>query len=167
MEFPGAAPCGFLLGFVQLTHHGSHPLTPLDPVLYERLVKRFQGVEERNREGKEKGYGRVLEADLLRGEARLAGIQPAQHRQARWDDDIGEGPWHQQAVTSEQGLQLWRHFLQERFVRGGDDDFDYGPVDDDEDLDVMEHREREEAWFEAEEPRWHAERQGETGIQDF
>ncbi|KAI0476425.1 coiled-coil domain-containing protein-domain-containing protein [Xylariaceae sp. FL0804] len=43
-----------------------------DPLLYDALVRRFQSAEEREREGRARGYGRTLETDLLRGEARLA-----------------------------------------------------------------------------------------------
>ncbi|KAI8953312.1 coiled-coil domain-containing protein-domain-containing protein [Xylaria longipes] len=43
-----------------------------DPVLYDALVRRFQSPEEREKEGRAKGFGRVLEVDLLRGEARLS-----------------------------------------------------------------------------------------------
>ncbi|KAI1343518.1 hypothetical protein F5Y15DRAFT_412302 [Xylariaceae sp. FL0016] len=43
-----------------------------DPLLYDALVRRFQSAEEREREGRRKGYGRVLEMDLVRGEARLS-----------------------------------------------------------------------------------------------
>ncbi|KAI1163929.1 coiled-coil domain-containing protein-domain-containing protein [Nemania serpens] len=43
-----------------------------DPVLYDALIRRFQSYEEREKEGREKGFGRVLEVDLLRSEARLS-----------------------------------------------------------------------------------------------
>lgn len=43
-----------------------------DPVLYDTLIRRFQSHEEREKEGRAKGFGRVLEVDLLRGEARLS-----------------------------------------------------------------------------------------------
>ncbi|KAI0448231.1 coiled-coil domain-containing protein-domain-containing protein [Xylaria acuta] len=43
-----------------------------DPILYDILIRRFQSSEEREKEGRTKGFGRVLEVDLLRGEARLS-----------------------------------------------------------------------------------------------
>ena len=43
-----------------------------DPLLYDELVRQFQTPAEREADGKAKGYGRVLEGSLLRGEARLA-----------------------------------------------------------------------------------------------
>lgn len=66
------------------------------------------------------------------------------------DADLAEsGP-----STKEEGRAAWEAFLRERFVRGGDDDFDYGPVDGDEGLDELEFRDREEEWFDGEEPEW-------------
>ncbi|KAK5627058.1 hypothetical protein RRF57_002773 [Xylaria bambusicola] len=43
-----------------------------DPALYDVLIRRFQSHEEREKEGRAKGFGRVLEVDILRGEARLS-----------------------------------------------------------------------------------------------
>ncbi|KAI0487200.1 coiled-coil domain-containing protein-domain-containing protein [Xylaria cf. heliscus] len=51
-------------------HSLEHELA--DPVLYDALIRRFQSAEEREKEGRAKGFGRVLEVDLLRGEARLS-----------------------------------------------------------------------------------------------
>lgn len=66
------------------------------------------------------------------------------------DADLAES----KPETKEEGRAAWEDFLRERFIRGGDDDFDYGPVDGDESLDELESRAREEEWFEAEEPEW-------------
>lgn len=79
-------------------------------------------------------------------------------------------------TDKEQGLELWRAFLQERFIHGQDDDFDYSRVDKDDDLDTMIRKDAEDAWFDDEEPSWLEEedraktsesRQGETGVQDY
>lgn len=43
-----------------------------DPVLYDVLIRRFQSGAERQADGLRRGFSRVLEADLFRGEARLA-----------------------------------------------------------------------------------------------
>ncbi|KAF4976616.1 hypothetical protein FZEAL_6747 [Fusarium zealandicum] len=152
-----------------------------DPILYERLVKRFQTASEREAEGKAKGYGRTLEADLQRGEAKLTrlkesnGEDTATNATVNPEGDI-EYPWEKPAADKAQGLQLWHAFLEERFVQGMDEDFDYQPVDADEDLDVMLKREAQDAWFEDEEPSWvegdepgtaSGRIKGETGIQDF
>ncbi|KJZ74331.1 hypothetical protein HIM_06337 [Hirsutella minnesotensis 3608] len=49
---------------------------PPDPLLYERLVKTFQTPAERRSEGQAKGFGRILEADLARGEQRVSETAP-------------------------------------------------------------------------------------------
>ncbi|KAL9087234.1 MAG: hypothetical protein Q9165_006728 [Trypethelium subeluteriae] len=56
----------------------SHPeyfqgseLESADPLLYDRLVRRFQSAAEREAEGKNKGFAGTIEASLLRGEARI------------------------------------------------------------------------------------------------
>lgn len=66
------------------------------------------------------------------------------------DSDLAE----EKPKTKEEGRQRWEEFLRERFVHGGDEEFDYSKVDGDEDLDLMEDREREEEWFDDEEPEW-------------
>ncbi|KAF5139095.1 hypothetical protein E5D57_002884 [Metarhizium anisopliae] len=136
-------------------------------------------LSERQQEGQAKGYGRVLEADLARGETRLSALateaageqredlSPARHR---WHaaSDI-DNPWDGEASTKEQGSELWREFLRERFIRGGDEDFDYAKVDGNEELDVVLRRDEEDRWFDDEEPSWVGDRgaAGETGVQDF
>ncbi|KAM0232865.1 hypothetical protein ACHAP5_010599 [Fusarium lateritium] len=144
-----------------------------DPVLYERLVKRFQTPSEREAEGKAKGYGRTLEADLQRGELKLSRLKEVDGVENPTGDL--EHPWEKPASDKAHGLLLWHAFLEERFVHGLDEDFDYKPIDADEDLDTMLRRDAQDAWFDDEEPSWideeasarSATRQGETGVQDF
>lgn len=66
------------------------------------------------------------------------------------DVDLAE----EKPTTREEGRTAWNAFLRERFVRGGDEDFDYSRVDGDEELDAMENQDREEAYFDEEEPEW-------------
>ncbi|KAH6628735.1 coiled-coil domain-containing protein-domain-containing protein [Chaetomium tenue] len=165
-----------------------------DPLLYDSLVRRFQTPSEREAEGREKGYARVLEGSLLRGEERLAKLRE-QTVERNQDDSIstttattatitviettaaattinGTGapnptpsPSPFSALTASQTASLipppktraegraqWEEFLRDRFVRGEDADFDYAPVDADDEYDVLEREEREEAWFEDEDP---------------
>src|ERR1700760_3686559 len=42
-----------------------------DPLLYDRLIRRFQTAAEREDEGRRKGFSGVLHADLIRSEAKL------------------------------------------------------------------------------------------------
>lgn len=148
-------------------------------MLYERLVKRHQSAAERQSEGRAKGYGRTLEADLVRGETKLSDLRPDQSSAA--ESSIAAGPstrttrqrlqggeaWDQEASSKAEGLQLWKEFLEDRFIRGDDDEFDYAAVDGSEDLDVVARADAEDEWFDEEEPNWHDKASGETGIQDF
>lgn len=158
-------------------------MTPADPALYERLIKHFQSASERTAEVKVKGYGRTLEASLLRGENKLAELASAKEGTSSLHSNPSassvnsalENRWDAPANDKQEGLDLWRAFLEDRFVRGRDDDFDYGRVDGDEELDVWEKEGVEERWYEDEEPSWvegngsngRGERKGETGIQDY
>ncbi|KAK5627057.1 hypothetical protein RRF57_002772 [Xylaria bambusicola] len=89
--------------------------------------------------------------------------------------------------TAEEGRMRWDEFLRLRFIAGGDEDFDYRSVDEDDEFDALERREQEDAWFDNEEPGWVGESDyddeaelkgegkksverpltGETGVQDF
>lgn len=190
----------------------------LDPILYERLVKRFQTAQERAEEGKAKGYGRTLEASLIRGETNLANVPGSSIRGAAVASSfsdlslssstlpparatLGNGTssssdsaqagaataeelsldrsWDQPVSEKGQGQQHWRDYLEFRFVHDLDDEFDYSKVDQDEDLDALQHKDAEDVWYDEEEPSWVDEdgdaqweddskqRKGETGIQDY
>lgn len=148
-----------------------------DPILYERLIKRHQTPQERQTEGLSKGYARILEADLARGESRLSALatEAAGEQRSEFNAPSPWNPsadvdcvWDEQAPTKERGRQLWREYLKERFIHGGDGEFQYEDVDGDEDLDRDVRQEEEERWFEEEEEGWiSGEREGETGVQDF
>ncbi|KAI1765764.1 coiled-coil domain-containing protein-domain-containing protein [Hypoxylon sp. FL1150] len=203
-----------------------------DPLLYDALVRRFQSSEEREKEGRTKGYSRVLEVDLIRGEAKLAQLTSAStsesQSQSQDAPSSATAPWLPRSATTdadafireyasgtdglgddgngnpstsgassgvkglprkpeskEEGRERWDDFLRRRFVLGRDEDFDYRGVDENDDLDVMERREQEDAWFDDEDPDWASDSagdqanqasnekqrekklEGETGIQDF
>lgn len=144
--------------------------TSPDPDLYDTLIRRFQSPAEREAERRARGWGKTLESSLMRGEARLekvasspaggdaaprppsppdSAISPAAANFVM-DVDLAEG----KPATREEGRAAWDEFVRERFVRGGDEDFDYGGVDGDEALDSMEARDREEAYFDEVEPEW-------------
>ncbi|KAK1830238.1 coiled-coil domain-containing protein 97 [Podospora conica] len=136
-----------------------------DPLLYDTLIRRHQTPAEREAEGRARGYARVLEGSLLRGEERLARLAGPARPESVFRD--GTAP-PEAAVsplegvdeplpppeTKTEGQAQWTHFLRERFVRGGDEEFEYAVVDGDEELDVVERVEREEAWFDEESPGW-------------
>lgn len=214
-------------------------------------MRRFQTPAEREAEGRAKGYARVLEGSLLRGEERLAKLEesrlgpadpdfetpgsPPEEQKGEADGAVGRGrdgdgdgdvdmlsaPQDPQGIASQAtsvaenttthaftafrsletemaapprtragGRQQWEAYLRDRFIRGGDDDFEYARVDGDDEYDVLERAEQEDAWFDEEDPSWasdspaassnsssgagaHGRRPveriltGETGIQDF
>lgn len=188
-----------------------------DPLLYDALVRRFQTAEEREKEGREKGFSRVLEVDLLRGEAKLSRLaaessqeETSSYAHARLPSSFspssvtattaskaasgGADSKHNYQSdgdvlglddelppdTQEEGRERWEEFLRTRFILGQDDDFDYVTVDEDDAYDVIERRDEEDAWFNAESPGWieggdgedssakdKKQLEGETGIQDF
>ncbi|KAI5463978.1 coiled-coil domain-containing protein-domain-containing protein [Mariannaea sp. PMI_226] len=160
----------------------------VEPVLYERLIKRFHSAAEREADGKAKGYGRTLEAALQRGESKLAHLhqidgpeeKTERNSRATTTRDTGlENPWDQEAENKEHGSQLWREFLEDRFVHGRDEDFEYDAIDGNDEYDTLSRNDAEDAWFDQEEPSWADDGQntdehkkarkleGETGIQDF
>ncbi|KAK8099420.1 coiled-coil domain-containing protein [Apiospora kogelbergensis] len=179
-----------------------------DPLLYDTLIRRFQSPEDREKDGRKKGWSRVLELDLLRGEAKLSQLneslsegqenvsgQQQQQQQlfgqqahpaaaAATLPDLGEvlqdDVEANKPKSREEGQQKWKDFLQNRFILGHDEDFNYGPVDGNDALDDLERQDEEEAWFGDEEPSWFGEDEeeataakdkrrlrGETGLQDF
>ncbi|KAH6973383.1 coiled-coil domain-containing protein-domain-containing protein [Ilyonectria sp. MPI-CAGE-AT-0026] len=156
-----------------------------DPVLYERLVKRFQTPAEREAEGKAKGYGRTLEAALERGESKVSGLptsngasEPVANGTDTTDATL-DNSWTHPATDREHGQQLWRDFLENRFVHGHDEEFDYSIIDNNDEFDSMVRKDAEDAWYDDEEPSWvedaavsdvgnnAAKRDGETGVQDY
>ena len=83
-------------------------------------------------------------------------------------------------ANQEEGRRRWRWEMEMRFMRGGDTDFDYTAVDDNDDYDdrAAEEREAEEHYFDEQEPEFvigedgvqrgkSNELEGETGVQDF
>ncbi|KAK0723677.1 coiled-coil domain-containing protein-domain-containing protein [Apiosordaria backusii] len=170
-----------------------------DPLLHDHLIRRFLTPAEREADSKQKGYARVLEGSLLRGEERLAKLSSQQPPPPEKKADGNGSRERVEAAgttftsftaellpppkTKEEGLERWRQFLEDRFIRGEDEDFDYAVVDNMEEFDELERREKEEEWIEGEEPQWadsgdeheDGERRaavervlrGETGVQDF
>ncbi|KAJ5146061.1 uncharacterized protein N7515_000625 [Penicillium bovifimosum] len=149
-----------------------------DPLLYDRLVRRFQTPQEREAAGRANGFSGVLEADLMRSEAKLDAIAnpdpnammaysrgPNGEILAEDRDDI--------PPNKEEGERLWKWEMGLRFMRGNDPDFDYKTVDDNEEYD--DETDKQDRYFEDEDPEWVVEDgdggapnlQGETGVQDF
>ncbi|PGH34867.1 hypothetical protein GX50_02317 [[Emmonsia] crescens] len=164
----------------------SHPeyfsaaLELADPLLYDRLIRRFQTATEREEEGRAKGYSGVLEADLMRSEAKMEALAhpdpnatvtytrgPNGEILAEDQDEVPE--------TKEEGAERWRWEMELRFLRGADHEFDYNAVDLNDEYD--DWNEEQERYFDDEEPEFMLDKdneghqkeelKGETGIQDF
>ncbi|KAK4215869.1 putative coiled-coil domain-protein [Rhypophila decipiens] len=176
-----------------------------DPLLYHTLIRRFQRPEEMRAEAQNRGFARVLEASLLRGEERLSRLadenttgassvstaatpHTRDHLKALTptpiEAEILEAP---SVENKEEALEMWQTFLKERFIRGGDEDFGYATVDDNDEFDLIERMDREEAWYDDEDPEWASDDDdsphngdggnrrgkvermldGETGVQDY
>lgn len=157
-----------------------------NPLLYDRLIRHFQTPQERAIERRQKGYAETLEADLLRSEARLDEAQdPEVHSSytrtedgeiVQFPDPRDEATGDFESLTREEARERWVDIMTVRFLRGDDEDFDYGKVDESEELDDRraEERDAEEEWFDGESedfsPRdgeGKREVRGETGVQDY
>jgi hypothetical protein len=147
-----------------------------DPDLYDKLVRHFQTPAEREAEGRAKGWGKTLESSLMRGEDRLervaasyAGDRPPASGKSSSSStrkpssatvaaapnfEIDAALADEKPATKQQGYAAWQAYLRERFVMGRDEDFDYAKVDQNEDLDALADRDREEAYFDEQEPEW-------------
>jgi hypothetical protein len=149
---------------------------PLDPLLYDRLVRRFQSAEEREKEGRARGYTGVLEADLVRSEAKIAALQRPESSGSITYKRAPDG--HILAVDQDEEATdkdgAWKRFVDlmtQRFLRGDDSAFDYPTVDDNEEYDDRDEEERRrlELFLDDQPPEFLGDGQprGETGVQDF
>lgn len=151
-----------------------------DPLLYDRLIRRFQTASEREAEGRRKGFSGQMATDLWRAEAKkdaLAQPDPQSlftyHRGPQGqiiEEDKDDIP-----MTKEEGQAWWRDEMTQRFLRGGDDDFEYGKVDNNVKYDDPEQeRDLQDAYFDSMESDFDSDGEGkekiltgQTGIQDY
>lgn len=146
--------------------------------MYDRLIRRFQTPEEREAAGRAKGFSGVLETDLMRSEAKMEALaNPDPNSTMSYtrgpDGEILAEDLDEIPPNKEEGERLWQWEMGLRFIRGNDPDFDYEAVDGNEEYD--DETDKQEQYFEAEEPEWVVDSgedagkvpQGETGIQDF
>lgn len=160
-----------------------------DPLLYDRLIRRFQSAAEREEEGKRKGFAGGLEAGLGLIEAEREREERRKEEEGERDDEVVNGMRVEEAAgkeeqqeddedavpqNKEEGRRWWRREMELRFLRGADEDFEYAEVDESEEYDdrAWEERRDEESWFEGEEPVWMGDGKdgrltGQTGVQDF
>lgn len=154
--------------------------TFLDPLLYDRLIRRFQTPQEREAQGREKGFSGVLQADMQRSEAKMDALaNPDPNAMLSYtrgpDGEILAEDRDDIPASKEDGEKAWQWEMGLRFMRGDDDDFDYKAVDENDEYD--DWTEEQDKYFEDEEPEWvvgdahgddaQSRLQGETGVQDF
>jgi hypothetical protein len=152
----------------------------LEVLLYDRLIRRFQTAAEREAEGQRKGAAGQIATDLWRAEAKKDAVsQPDPYSLFTYnrgpDGQILEEDKDDIPMTRDEGRAWWIDEMTQRFLRGGDDDFDYKKVDGNTKYNHPEQeRDLQEAWFESMESDFDSDGEGkekiltgETGIQDY
>ena len=129
-------------------------------------------------EGRKKGFSGNLEADLTRSEAKIDALahpdpnSPLTYRRdAQGSITAVEMNEEDRPKTRDDGAARWREFIEQRFLRGQDIDFDYSAVDSNDAYDDRreETLRREEGYFDEQEEEYVGDggEQGQTGVQDF
>ena len=151
-----------------------------DPLLYDRLIRRFQTAAERQAEGQRKGFSGHMATDLWRVEAKrdaLTRPEPASLLTYTRGPhgEIREADKDDLAMSKEDARAWWRDEMTQRFLRGGDVDFDYVKVDTaDRYDDPEEERDLQDAYFDSMASDFDTDGEGkekvltgQTGIQDY
>ncbi|KAL5118681.1 hypothetical protein ACEQ8H_003358 [Pleosporales sp. CAS-2024a] len=151
-----------------------------DPLLYDRLIRRFQTAAEREAEGQRKGASGQIATDLWRAEAKKDALtQPDPYSLFTYnrgpDGQILEEDKDDIPMTKDEGRAWWVDEMTQRFLRGGDDDFEYKNVDGNAKYDHPEQeRDLQDAYFDSMESDFDSDGEGkekvltgETGIQDY
>ncbi|KAF2124315.1 hypothetical protein P153DRAFT_426737 [Dothidotthia symphoricarpi CBS 119687] len=151
-----------------------------DPLLYDRLIRRFQTASERETEGRLKGFSGQMATDLWRAEAKKDALaQPNPNSLFIYNrgpqGQIVEEDKDEVPMTREEGRAWWVDEMTQRFLRGEDGDFEYKNVDGKWEFDdPEEERDVQDRWFESMESDFDSEGEGrekvlmgETGVQDY
>jgi hypothetical protein len=151
-----------------------------DPLLYDRLIRRFQTAAEREADGRRKGFSGQMSTDLWRAEAKKDALsQPNPDSLFVYkrgpSGEILEEDKDDVPMSKEEGKAWWIDEMTMRFLKGADEDFDYKPVDSSHIYDdPEEERDIQERWFESMESDFDSDGEGkekmltgETGIQDY
>lgn len=111
----------------------SPDLESANPLLYDRLVRRFFTPADREIERRQKGYAGSLEADLLRSEAKLDEVQnPTSSETTYARTETGEivaNVGDEEELSREEAYERWYGVMEQRFLDGEDEDFEYEAVD--------------------------------------
>ncbi|KAJ4323133.1 hypothetical protein N0V94_002019 [Neodidymelliopsis sp. IMI 364377] len=150
-----------------------------DPLLYDRLIRRFQTAREREVEGQRKGFSGQMSTDLWRAEAKKDALK---HTDPNSLFTYSRGPQGQIVeedkdevpMTKEEGKAWWVDEMTQRFLSGADDDFEYKTVDENDKYDDEKERDIQDAYFDSMESDFDSDGEGkekiltgETGIQDY
>jgi hypothetical protein len=150
-----------------------------DPLLYDRLIRRFQTAREREAEGQRKGFSGQMSTDLWRAEAKKDALK---HTDPNSLFTYTRGPQGQIVeedkdevpMTKEEGKAWWVDEMTQRFLSGADYDFDYKIVDENDKYDDEKERDIQDAYFDSMESDFDSDGEGkekvltgETGIQDY
>ncbi|KAF2014646.1 hypothetical protein BU24DRAFT_218654 [Aaosphaeria arxii CBS 175.79] len=151
-----------------------------DPLLYDRLIRRFQSAAEREKEGRRKGFSGVLSTDLWRAEAKKEALSnPNPYSLFSYnrgpEGEILEEDADEVPMNKEEAKAWWTDEMTQRFLRGDDDAFDYKKVDGNHEFDdPEEERDIQDAYFDSMESDFDSDGEGkekiltgETGIQDY
>ncbi|KAJ4992338.1 coiled-coil domain-containing protein [Stagonosporopsis vannaccii] len=150
-----------------------------DPLLYDRLIRRFQTARERETEGQRKGFSGQMSTDLWRAEAKKDALQHTDPKSLFIytrgpQGQIVEEDKDEVPMTKEEGKAWWMDEMTQRFLSGADDDFDYKTVDENEKYDDEKERDIQDAYFDSMESDFDSDGEGkekvltgETGIQDY
>ncbi|CAN9290990.1 unnamed protein product [Alternaria alternata] len=152
-----------------------------DPLLYDRLIRRFQTASEREAEGRKKGFSGQMATDLWRAEAKKDALsQPDPNSLFTYNrgpqGQIVEEDKDDVLMTKEEGRAWWVDEMTQRFLRGGDEDFEYEKLVDKNPKydDPEQERDLEDAYFDSMESDFDSDGEGkekvltgETGIQDY
>ena len=150
-----------------------------DPLLYDRLIRRFQTAREREAEDQRKGFSGQMSTDLWRAEAKKDALK---HTDPNSLFTYTRGPQGQIVeedkdevpMTKEEGKAWWVDEMTQRFLSGADYDFDYKSVDENDKYDDEKERDIQDAYFDSMESDFDSDGEGkekvltgETGIQDY
>jgi hypothetical protein len=151
-----------------------------DPLLYDRLIRRFQTHTEREAEGRRKGFSGQMATDLWRAEAKKDALSaPDPNSLFTYSrgpqGQIVEEEKDDVPMTKQEGRAWWVDEMTQRFLGGRDEDFEYAKVDGNVKYDPLElERDLQDAYFESMESDFDSDGEGkekvltgETGIQDY
>ena len=152
-----------------------------DPLLYDRLIRRFQTAGEREAETAATGRSASLAANLAHVAAKSEALARAPdpgslygYARGPRGEILPERDFEVPRDAAE-GRAMWVDEMRLRFFRGADDAFDYKAVDADDRYDDPElDRDAQDAWFDSCDPATESDGEGGrrdvgagTGVQDY